>query len=146
MEKFIDRSKEAEKWSKIIIDSYRAKQYDQCLNFIESAFEKFPKSLTYKLIQAECWLALNVNIEKIIKSLKETIADHPDCSIAYYNLGHTYYRQGDLKESIDMLDKAAQLDPTRAMLKATELKVQAQMIVRSLDDGEFEIIIFFNCF
>jgi len=59
-------------------------------------------------------LACRGQVADALDGLETLVADHPDFSLAYNDLGVLYYRIGDKKRSLDCFEKAVALEPENA--------------------------------
>jgi Ca-activated chloride channel homolog len=91
---------------------YEQKKYNEALKELVDAQIEHPNSAQLKYNTADAYYKTNQfqEAEKLFQSVAET-GDPKLSQKAYYNLGHTMYRQGKLQEALANYQKATELDP-----------------------------------
>lgn len=120
-----------------IIAVYQEKDYEKCLTMICDSLKANSTNTHLKILQASCWTMLKISHDETYKLLNKIIEEEPKNSFAYYGIGFKRYTDGELKESIEHLHKAIELNPTNSMQKAVELKQKALRITDAIADGKF---------
>lgn len=127
-----------------ILETYRTKQYKECLNLIDELFKLSSSHPQYRsesarskfrIIQAACWTMLDINKAKVFESLKSIIETDPNNSIALYALALAQYRDADLINCVKGFDAAMELNGS-VMKKAIDLKAKAIKLRTLLLEGK----------
>jgi len=67
--------------------------------------------------------------------LREFINYNPNNSEAHYELGLVLYQQGRFAECINSMDQALKLNASLQMEKASDIKLNATMAMKVIDEG-----------
>jgi tetratricopeptide (TPR) repeat protein len=120
-----------------VTKSFLAKKYNECLTLIEMELKNNENSPQLRILQAGCWIQLNINHVEAEKQLNKVIRAEPDNAFAYYGLGLNFYSRGDFDKCLDPFTRATELNPA-TQNRAAFFKNSAMKIIKLLNDATSE--------
>ncbi|XP_043478334.1 mitochondrial import receptor subunit TOM70 [Leptopilina heterotoma] len=108
-EKFPDCSECYTLYAQILCDS---QEYEQADEYFTKAMEKDPQNATIYVHKGLLQLHWNTNIDKAVEYIKNALELDDKCEFGYETLGSIEVQRGNLKEAINLFDKALMLGRT----------------------------------
>jgi tetratricopeptide (TPR) repeat protein len=111
-----------------VLTHYRSRNYRKCIKNIEKILKVTPKeeAAHYKILQGACYTMLS-DFKKAHAILQNVLKRNPKDSYALYNKATAYYFQGDFDRSLELLDRAIELNDTSEMERAKNLKIRVEI-------------------
>lgn len=106
-----------------IYKSYKEKNFEQCLKFIEEVTEDHTE---YKILESACLIHLGTKVSEAHRILDEVLEKDPDNAFTIYAKGLAYYHEERFQESAECFEKARLLDPSPDMERAEIMFEKAQ--------------------
>ncbi|XP_051170056.1 mitochondrial import receptor subunit TOM70 [Leptopilina boulardi] len=108
-EKFPDCSECYTLYAQILCDS---QEYEKADEYFTKAMEKDPQNATIYVHKGLLQLHWNTNIDKAVEYIKKALELDDKCEFGYETLGSIEVQRGNLKEAINLFDKALMLGRT----------------------------------
>lgn len=134
-------------FDKKILKTYRQRNYAKCIKLIDRMLmnNTDEDKTHYKILQAASYTMIGEDFSSAHQILDEVLVSDPENSYAAYNKGVTLYFEKKLNESVQMFNKAIEMNP-QEMERAKDMKMRidlqhrkAVIMVQKICNDEKEI-------
>ncbi|CRL02237.1 CLUMA_CG015283, isoform A [Clunio marinus] len=117
-----------------VLRAYRADNFEKCIKLIEKILDNNNDEYKnhYKILQAASYTMLGKDLDKSHEILDEVLKEEPFNTSAYYGKGFAFYLSNKYEQSVKMLQKAIEIDPSENMDKARNLMMRIDVNQRKL--------------
>lgn len=120
--------------AKKIREAELSRNYEACLEVFDKAISLFPWSLPYRIQKAR-YLVFSYRLDEAFEILEKIVERFPSSVDAISVLGLTFFYRGNLNKSVEVFDKALDVEPFVAearMFRAKALKLMDILHTRKL--------------
>lgn len=112
-----------------ILNAYRSKSYELCIELIDYILEDSSgaENNHYKILQAAAYTMLGQEIHFSHQLLDQVISSDPSNSCAFFGKGFAFYQQKRFDESLEMLNKALDLNPDLETHRVNDVKMRIDL-------------------